>query len=160
MTGTCEIPTSVVVSDLFARKTLDLESFQEDDTLTARATSVMHRADYQQVLADEARRLGARFRLGADVVGVDCDDGCAAVTLASGERLTADVVVGADGLRGNVRTFVLGYVKEPESSGDFAYRVTIPREKLENDPDPFVRSVVNESVSAVWCWLPGPLRSA
>jgi salicylate hydroxylase len=113
--------------------------------------SVMHRADYQHVLANEARRLGAKFRLGADVVSADCDGGRASVTLASGERLTADVVVGADGLHGSVREFVLGYLKEPEGSGDLAYRITIPREKLENDPDPFIRGIVNESVSAIWC---------
>lgn len=111
----------------------------------------MHRADYQRVLADEARRLGARFRFGADVVKIDSSDERATVTLADGEELTADIVVGADGLRGNARTFVLGYVKEPEGSGDLAYRITIPREKLEHDPDPFIRSIVTDSVSAIWC---------
>ncbi len=119
----------------------------------------MHRADYQRVLADEARRLGAKFRFDSDVVRIDCGDGRAAVTLENGERLMADVVVGADGLRGNARTFVLGYVKEPDGSGDLAYRITIPREKLENDPDPFVRSVVNDSTSAVWCSFYFPWRS-
>ena len=113
--------------------------------------SVMHRADYQQVLANEARRLGAKFRFDADVVGADSDGGRANVTLATGERLTADVVVGADGLHGSVRTYVLGYVKEPEGSGDLAYRITIPRAKLENDPDPFIRGIVNQSINATWC---------
>ena len=103
------------------------------------------------MLANEARRLGAKFRFGADVVSADCDGGRASVTLAGGERLTADVVVGADGLHGCVREFVLGYLKEPEGSGDLAYRVTIPREKLENDPDPFIRGIVKESVNATWC---------
>lgn len=118
--------------------------------------SVMHRADYQGVLADEARRLGTKFRFGADVVEVDSKDGRGSVTLASGERLTADIVVGADGLRGTSRTYVLGYVKEPEGSGDLAYRITIPREKLESDPDPFIRSVANDSVSAIWCQYHSP----
>lgn len=110
----------------------------------------MHRADYQRVLAEEARRLGAQIRLGADVVSVDSGDDGASVTLANGERIIADVVVGADGLRGTSRTFVLGYVKEPQESGDLAYRITIPREKLQNDPDPFIRGIVNDSLSAVW----------
>lgn len=111
----------------------------------------MHRADYQWTLADEARRLGARFRFGADVVKIESSDGRGTVTLTPGEQLTADVVVGADGLNGNARTFVLGYMKPPEPSGDLAYRVTIPSEKLQNDSDPFIRSVVNDSVTAIWC---------
>lgn len=112
--------------------------------------SVMHRADYQRVLANEARRLGANLRLDCDVVKVECNELRPAVVLASGERLEADVVVGADGLRSEVRTAVLGYVKEPEESGDLAYRITIPRELLESEPDPFVSGVVNDSVSAIW----------
>jgi salicylate hydroxylase len=115
----------------------------------------MHRADYQRVLADEAHRLGAKFQFGADVMKIDSSEGHAMVTLADGESLTADVVVGADGLRGNARTFVLGHVKEPEGSGDLAYRITIPRAKLENDPDPFIRRIVADSVTAIWCQYSG-----
>lgn len=110
----------------------------------------MHRADYQRVLADEAQRLGAHLRLGVDVVEVECNDQNPSVTLAGGERLVADVIVGADGLRSGVRTSVLGYVKEPEESGDLAYRITIPREMLENDPDPFLSGIVCNKTNAIW----------
>ena len=112
--------------------------------------SVMHRADYQRVLAEEAKRLGAQFRLGAEVATVDLNDECPSVTLVDGEQLHANVVVGADGLWSKVRFFVLGYVKEPIESGDLAYRITIPREKIENDPDPFVRGTVTDKISAIW----------
>lgn len=110
----------------------------------------MHRADYQRVLAQEAERLGAQFRLGADVVRVESNDAGASLFLASGEELQADVVVGADGLWSKARDFVLGFVKEPEESGDLAYRITIPREQLENDADPFIRGTVTDKVSAIW----------
>lgn len=110
----------------------------------------MHRADYQRVLAEEANRLGAQFRFGAEVVKVDCFDRRPNVTLANGEQLDADLVVGADGLWSKVRDFVLGYVKEPEESGDLAYRITISRDKLENDPDPFIRGTVTDKISAIW----------
>lgn len=116
-------------------------------------TRVMHRADYQRVLANEARRLGAQIRLGADVVNVECNDECPSVSLATGERIEADVVVGADGLRSAVRTSVLGHAKEPEESRDLAYRITIPRTELENDPDSFIRSIVNDRTSVIW-WGP------
>ena len=110
----------------------------------------MHRADYQRALADEVRRLGVQVRLGAEVVKVECNDERPTIILSSGEKLSADVIVGADGLRSEVRTAVLGYVKEPEESGDLAYRITIPRELLENDPDPFIRGIVNEKINASW----------
>ena len=110
----------------------------------------MHRADYQRVLVDEARRLGAQLRLGADVVKVECNNRRPSVILGDGEEITADIVVGADGLRSEVRTSVLGYVQEPKESGDLAYRITIPRELLENESDPFISGVVNDKVNAGW----------
>ena len=70
--------------------------------------------------------------------------------LSNGEQLEADAIVGADGLRSVVRTSVLGYVKEPQESGDLAYRITIPREDLENDPDPFIRGILASKTNAVW----------
>lgn len=48
---------------------------------------------------------------------------------------------------------MLGYVKEPEESGDLAYRVTLPRELLENEEDTFVSDIVNKQTSAIW-WGP------
>lgn len=113
----------------------------------------MHRADYQRVLAEEARRLGAEFRLGAGVIEVECNNERSVVTLDTGEKLAADVVVGADGLHSQVRTAILGYVKEPVESGDLAYRITIPRAELEHDPDPFINGIANRRVSATW-WGP------
>lgn len=114
----------------------------------------MHRADYQRVLVDEARRLGARMRLGCDVVEVQCHDLDPSVTLANNEKITADVIVGADGLRSQVRTGVIGSVKEPKESGDLAYRITIPRGLLENDPDPFINGIMNDSLNAIWFVVP------
>lgn len=110
---------------------------------------VMHRADYQRVLVEEARRLGVKIELGCEVVDVKCEYP-PEVLLSDGRRIEADVVFGADGLRSQVRTSVLGYVKEPEESGDLAYRITIPRDRLENDPDPFIRDIVGKGLTAVW----------
>ncbi|EME83036.1 uncharacterized protein MYCFIDRAFT_35872 [Pseudocercospora fijiensis CIRAD86] len=117
---------------------------------------VMHRADYQRVLVEETRRLGTKIELGCEVVDVKCDYP-PEVVLSDGRRMGADVVVGADGLRSQVRSAVLGYVKEPEESGDLAYRITIPRENLVNDPDHFIRDIVGKGVTAIW-W--GPNRHA
>ena len=45
----------------------------------------------------------SRSAAGAEVVDVASDGDGAAVTLADGARLTADLVVGADGVRSRVR---------------------------------------------------------
>lgn len=104
----------------------------------------MHRADYQRVLVDEARRLEAEIRLGCEVVDVHNRDASACVRLADGEVVEGDVIVGADGLHSQVRTAVLGYVEEPVESGDLAYRITIPRELIEKDADEFISSIVSD----------------
>ena len=111
---------------------------------------VMHRADYQRVLVEEARRLGTEIRLGQDVARIDCNDVHPVIHLANGGTMTADVVVGADGLRSIVRKSVLGFVKEPEESGDLAYRVTIPREDLLDEQDPFIQGVIHRKLNAIW----------
>lgn len=57
-------------------------------------------------LLDEAARRGVEVRRGAEVVAVESDRDGAAVTLADGMRLTADLVVGADGVRSRVRPVI------------------------------------------------------
>lgn len=102
------------------------------------------------MLADEARRLGTEIRLDCHVVDVDCKDIKPIVTLASGEKIEADVIVGADGLRSSVRTGVLGYVKEPEESNDLAYRITISRSDLENESNELIRGILDNSLHCLW----------
>lgn len=111
----------------------------------------MHRADYQRVLVEEARRLGAELRLNSEVTSVTCSP--ATVTLLSGEILPADLIVGGDGLHSAARTAVLGYQKHPEESGDLAYRVVLPREVLLDEKDEFVKGIVERNESAIW-WGP------
>lgn len=107
-------------------------------------SSIMHRADYQRVLIEEAKRLGVTIRLGCEVVSVESGSDSAVVQLANRETVNGDVIVGADGLHSIVRTAVLGYVKEPVESGDVAYRITIPRPLIQDDPDDFVRDIVSD----------------
>ena len=57
----------------------------------------LHRADLQEVLYNEARRRGVVFRFGCPVVATDEDWNSLAVVVKGGERIEADVVVGADG---------------------------------------------------------------
>ncbi|RJE21241.1 FAD binding domain protein [Aspergillus sclerotialis] len=117
----------------------------------ANVGSVIHRADYHAMLLEEAKRLGAVIRLDAEVVEVNSDN--TYVLLASGEKVSADVIIGADGLRSVVRDEVLGYHQEPTETGDLAYRATITGELVEAINDPFLEK------SALRAWI-GPHQHA
>lgn len=58
----------------------------------------VHRADLQQALYKAAVKRGITLRLGCPVVAVDDEDEeNVAVVIKGGERIEADVIVGADG---------------------------------------------------------------
>lgn len=57
-------------------------------------------------LLDEAERRGVDVRRGVEVVDVHTDGSGATVALADGQRLTGDVVIGADGVRSRVREVI------------------------------------------------------
>ncbi|KAA8646339.1 hypothetical protein EYZ11_009901 [Aspergillus tanneri] len=112
---------------------------------------VMHRADYHNVLLKEAKRLGAVVQLNSEVVAVDIAN--SSVLLASQERVYADIIIGADGLRSVVRDELLGYHAEIIESGDLAYRATIPKERVKHLQDPVLEEL------SVRVWL-GPRQHA
>jgi salicylate hydroxylase len=64
--------------------------------------SAIHRGDYQKVLVAEAKAIGAKLMLDSEVIKVDRDTQDAAgrqvVLLKNGGKVTADVVIGADGM--------------------------------------------------------------
>jgi 2-polyprenyl-6-methoxyphenol hydroxylase-like FAD-dependent oxidoreductase len=81
--------------------------------------ALVHRADLQAALLEAAGTGTVRF--GATVTAVD-EGG--SVTLAGGEILAADVVVGADGIRSVVREQLLAD-GDPVASGYVAYRSVV-----------------------------------
>ncbi|TGZ78803.1 FAD/NAD(P)-binding domain-containing protein [Ascodesmis nigricans] len=93
---------------------------------------VIHRHDYQQLLLTEAKRVGAKVTLNAYVTSVD--ESTASVTLASGKTLTADLIIGADGIRSRIRTAITRTTIEPRPTPNCAYRATIPLHKLVSNP--------------------------
>jgi salicylate hydroxylase len=58
-------------------------------------SSIIHRADYQQILFDEARSMGAEIRFGTTLEDVDFEG--TRVVLEGGERVAGDFIIGADG---------------------------------------------------------------
>jgi salicylate hydroxylase len=63
---------------------------------------VIHRAEYQALLLENALNSGARLLKDAEVIGVDdsaeSEYGTCTVSLKDGRQIGADVIIGADGL--------------------------------------------------------------
>ena len=89
---------------------------------------MMHRAELQSALL---RDLGsAAVQFSSEVVGFDQDETMVTVHLASGERRTCDLLVGADGLRSEVRRALLDE-GGPRYSGATCWRGVTPFPGLE-----------------------------
>ena len=95
---------------------------------------LIHRADYQRILFDEAKSLGAEVHMSTRIVSVDTKQPL--VVTEAGQKFEADVIVGADGIRSRVREFVLpNQVVEPNSSSNCAFRATVTSEEMISDPE-------------------------
>ena len=107
----------------------------------------IHRADFHRMVYDRAVASSDRVsvRLGSTVKSVDPipnAQGQVSVTLTSGETITGDLIVGADGVKSLVRQVVIGRADAPEPTGDAAYRAIISTDVMLSDPDlrPFVET--------------------
>lgn len=112
-----------------------------------------HRANLHNCLLERAVELGAKIKVNARVQDVVCDaDGeKATVVLQSGERHTADLVVGADGINSRLREIMLGREDPPTLTGDLAYRLLLSTKEMLQDPE-LAELVTNPQVNY---WL-GP----
>jgi salicylate hydroxylase len=88
---------------------------------------LLHRADLHDALA--AAVPSGSVRLNTMVMGIDQDDEAAYVTTAGGERLGADLVVAADGIRSAARQWLFG-TDEAVFSKTAAYRALLPAAKV------------------------------
>lgn len=86
----------------------------------------VHRVDLHTALRDAAAAAGAEIATSCDVREVVPLPSGVAVQTGIGDRLTADVLVGADGLWSTVRRCLFD-VSAPRATGLFAARATIPR---------------------------------
>jgi len=85
------------------------------------------RRDLQQVLGDEAKRLGASIRLGLTVTEMFDDDSGVEVTLSDGSKARHDIVIGADGIYSNTREMLIPDAPKPEYTGQWVWRYNLPR---------------------------------
>ncbi|WP_026927715.1 FAD-dependent monooxygenase [Granulicoccus phenolivorans] len=91
----------------------------------------LHRGDLLSVL--EAA-VGPDVRLGHQLESLREQDGRQVLTFTNGEAVTADVVVGADGIHSAVREAVWG-PEHPTFTGVVAYRAVVPTAKLAGAAD-------------------------
>ncbi|KAG1733518.1 hypothetical protein EDB19DRAFT_1911504 [Suillus lakei] len=106
---------------------------------------LLHRADLHHMLY-EATEPYCNIRVNCRVVSMDPSN--PTVTLASGEVVSADLIVGADGIKSVTREYVVGGPDKPRVTGDSAYRALIPAEKLLQDDD--LKPLVEKMESNIW----------
>ena len=107
-----------------------------------------HRGEYHDIVYRHALASGVDVRLGCSVAdyfesGAEGEDGdgdgggggAGVVLEGSGERIVADVVLAAEGVRSRGRKIVLGYEDRPKPSGYAVYRAWFPADDIARDPD-------------------------
>ncbi|KZT66311.1 FAD/NAD(P)-binding domain-containing protein [Daedalea quercina L-15889] len=92
----------------------------------------IHRADFHKLLYDLAVN---EMDLHLNSTVVDCDPEAPSLTLASGEVVHGDLIIGADGIKSRIQKAVLGRENPAHPTGDAAYRATISAADLLADPE-------------------------
>ncbi|EIN05354.1 FAD/NAD(P)-binding domain-containing protein [Punctularia strigosozonata HHB-11173 SS5] len=112
--------------------------------------NLCHRADMHDELARlafgaEGDGPAAQLHLNSRVL--TCDPSTGSITLASGETLTADLVIAADGIHSNLRTTVLGQTVTAPPSSVAAYRWITSASELKLDENPELSWVLKDGPS-------------
>src|SRR5450432_3213637 len=96
-----------------------------------------HRANLHNCLLERALQLGATIicKSRAEDVIVHRNGESATVVLCDGRRITADLVVGADGIGSRMREVMLGRKDPPTPTGDLAYRLLLSTKEMLRDPE-------------------------
>ncbi|KAF7324616.1 FAD-binding-3 domain-containing protein [Mycena kentingensis (nom. inval.)] len=120
------------------------EEFLKD--LMASFVFIQH-GDLYDLLLGLATREGADIRYDCPVASVDCDT--LTVMLATGERMSADLIVGADGPASMVRNAVVGQPITGSPDGHHSLTLSIPTELMRNDEE--LRPLCEDG--NWWVWL-------
>ncbi|MGL4573517.1 MAG: FAD-dependent monooxygenase [Burkholderiaceae bacterium] len=89
----------------------------------------VHRADLHAMLAAAAQAAGATVQPGYTVAGFAPDAARVHVQTQNGEALTADALIGADGLNSRIRTQLLAD-GAPQPTGHLAFRALVAQDAL------------------------------
>lgn len=111
---------------------------------------VVHRADLHGAMVRLARERGVEIQTGRHVVGYE--EGGAAVRLADGRTVAADLVVAADGIKSVARACIPGLRDiRPQMTPFAAYRATVDVQRMRSDPD--TAWLVAEGEPALNLWI-------
>jgi salicylate hydroxylase len=107
------------------------------------------RAEFQQIMYENALKLGVEIRLGCRIK--DIDQSKPSLLLENGELLKADLIVGADGVRSQVRTAVPGENVSPRLENS-AYLCTVDGDRMRSDPitAPLIGSIDSHRNTTAW----------
>ena len=94
--------------------------------------------DLRKLLYELATSLGVRVEFNTEVIATEPGNDVQPnprVTLSTGEVVSPDLVIGADGPRSVVRQTVLGRPDNAEPSDLTVYTATIPGDRLKEEPE-------------------------
>ncbi|OJJ31295.1 hypothetical protein ASPWEDRAFT_31950 [Aspergillus wentii DTO 134E9] len=112
--------------------------------------AAIHRGDLQHILLEAVKSTGVTIRTNARVIRVDSTFE-AKVQLECGEWICGDVVIGADGIKSDIRRQMAGKKGVQDGcqpTGDAAYRILIPKERMENDDR--AMALLNSNIGMRW----------
>ncbi|KAH7154773.1 hypothetical protein DER46DRAFT_688890 [Fusarium sp. MPI-SDFR-AT-0072] len=104
-----------------------------DETYNGHLNVWTSRAQLQRAMYAEAIRRKVKFTFGARV-SEHWEDGNKAGIFVNGEKLTADAVIGADGVYSKTRTYITKAPDAPKRSGFAIYRSWFPLDRFLDDP--------------------------
>ena len=112
----------------------------EHERLNGAPYNQLHRADLHDLLAAKARGFNNDVvRLNRRVVGFEENPAGIELLFADGTRATGDLLIGADGVKSEVRAQIAG-ADHAAYTGDAAWRLTLPAGEL---PDDFMAQVMS-----------------
>lgn len=108
---------------------------------------LVHRADLHAALLEAAQKAGVEILNNKRVVSYDFE--APSATTQNDEVFAADLIVCADGIKSVARPLLTGRPDIPRDTGDVAYRILIPGEKLLADDD--LADLIKDPCTTSWC---------
>lgn len=110
-------------------------AFPADVLLTRRGGWLhVHRGDLQKAILDRVKSLGGQnVEIHTGQAVIDVDPTTPSVTLTDGIKLSADVIIGADGIKSACRAAFFPEQNDLVSSA-YAYRFQLPASLYKQDP--------------------------
>jgi len=91
------------------------------------ATNFLPRPKLHEILTDAALTAGARLRLGVMVAELVQNDRGVGVKFSDGRHACYDLLIGADGIRSQIRSLLFGDTVQPQFTGHAVWRFTTAR---------------------------------